>query len=111
MSIPDAASAGGDQSEAVAGAARCADPAGGWTGRDRGRGLWPHRSSAHPGAGLARLRQALAEITSDKAVADHFGALGIELTPLIGDAYRDFIVKDLEQWRGVAKAANVRIEN
>jgi tripartite-type tricarboxylate transporter receptor subunit TctC len=60
---------------------------------------------------LARLRQALAETTSDKAVADHFRALGIDLTPLIGDAYRDFIVKDLEQWRGVAKAANVRIEN
>jgi tripartite-type tricarboxylate transporter receptor subunit TctC len=60
---------------------------------------------------LARLRQALAETTSDKAVADHFRALGIELTPLIGNAYRDFIVKDLEQWRGVAKAANVRIEN
>jgi tripartite-type tricarboxylate transporter receptor subunit TctC len=64
-----------------------------------------------PGPVLARLRQALAETTSDKAVADHFRALGIDLTPLIGDAYRDFIVKDLEQWRGVAKAANVRIEN
>jgi tripartite-type tricarboxylate transporter receptor subunit TctC len=60
---------------------------------------------------LARLRQAVLEVTRDKAVADHFGALGIELTPLIGDAYRDFILKDLEQWRGVAKAANVRIEN
>ena len=29
---------------------------------------------------------------------------------LIGDAYRDFIVKDLEQWRAVAKAANIKIE-
>jgi hypothetical protein len=30
---------------------------------------------------------------------------------LIGDAYKDFIVKDLEQWRAVAKAANIKIEN
>jgi tripartite-type tricarboxylate transporter receptor subunit TctC len=60
---------------------------------------------------LAQLRQAVLEVTRDKAVADHFGVLGIELTPLIGDAYRDFILKDLEQWRSVAKAANVRIEN
>ena len=30
---------------------------------------------------------------------------------LTGDAYRDTILKDLEQWRGVAKAANIQITN
>ncbi len=31
--------------------------------------------------------------------------------PLIGDDYRDFIVKDLDKWRAVAKAGNIKIEN
>jgi tripartite-type tricarboxylate transporter receptor subunit TctC len=60
---------------------------------------------------VARLTQAMSETMNDKAVADRFRDLGFELTMLIGSAYRDFIVQDLEQWRGVAKAANIRIEN
>jgi hypothetical protein len=51
------------------------------------------------------------ELTKDKTFTDHFTELGFELDPLIGDAYRDFIVKDLEQWRGVAKAAAIKIDN
>ena len=51
------------------------------------------------------------ELTKGKTFTDHFTELGFELDPLIGDAYRDFIVKDLEQWRGVAKAAAIKIDN
>ena len=60
---------------------------------------------------VARLRGAMDELMKDKAFTEHFRELGFELDPLIGDAYRDFIVKDLEQWRGVAKAAGIKIEN
>jgi hypothetical protein len=36
--------------------------------------------------------------------------MGYETDLLIGDAYRDFIVNDLAQWRSVAKAANIKID-
>jgi hypothetical protein len=29
----------------------------------------------------------------------------------MGDDYREFIVKDLEKWRAVAKAGNIKIDN
>ncbi len=57
-----------------------------------------------------RLRQTLAAMMSDKAFTDHLYAMGFEIRPLIGDAYRDFIAKDLEKWRAVAKAGNIKIE-
>jgi tripartite-type tricarboxylate transporter receptor subunit TctC len=60
---------------------------------------------------VARLRIAMDKLMKNKTFTDHFEELGFELDPLIGDAYRDFIVKDLEQWRGVAKAAAIKIDN
>jgi len=60
---------------------------------------------------LARLRKVMTEMVEDKAVVERLRVLGYESDHLIGDAYRDFIVKDLEQWRAVAKAANIKIEN
>lgn len=59
----------------------------------------------------ARLTQAMTELTSDRALADQLRGIGLDVDPLIGNAYRDFIVRDLEQWRAVGKAANIRIEN
>jgi len=64
-----------------------------------------------PEAILARLRKVMMEMIEDKAVVERLRVLGYESDHLIGDAYRDFIVKDLEQWRAVAKAANIKIEN
>src|SRR5262245_25425919 len=60
---------------------------------------------------VARLRTAMGELMKDKSFTDRFEEFGFELDPLIGDAYRDFIVKDLEQWRGVANAAAIKIDN
>jgi tripartite-type tricarboxylate transporter receptor subunit TctC len=60
---------------------------------------------------LARLKKAITEMVADKEVAGRLSGLGYETDLQLGDAYKDFIVKDLEQWRGVAKAANIRIEN
>jgi hypothetical protein len=48
---------------------------------------------------------------SDSAFTDHLCAVGFEVRPLIGDDYRDFIVNDLEKWRAVVKAGNIKIEN
>jgi len=59
---------------------------------------------------VARLRGALSAMMNDKAFTDHLYAMGFEVRPLIGDAYRDFIVQDLQKWRAVAKAGNIKIE-
>jgi tripartite-type tricarboxylate transporter receptor subunit TctC len=58
-----------------------------------------------------RLTHTLRDMMSSKAFTDHLYAMGFEVRPLIGDAYRDFIAKDLEKWRAVAKAGNVKIGN
>ncbi|HEY6619670.1 MAG TPA: tripartite tricarboxylate transporter substrate binding protein, partial [Steroidobacteraceae bacterium] len=57
-----------------------------------------------------RLRQTLGDMMSDKTFTDRLYAMGFEVRPLIGDAYRDFIAADLEKWRAVAKAGNIKIE-
>jgi tripartite-type tricarboxylate transporter receptor subunit TctC len=59
---------------------------------------------------LDKLRQGLSSIMRDKAVIDRLSSLGYETDLQLGDAYRDFILKDLAQWRAVAKAANIRID-
>jgi len=59
---------------------------------------------------VAQLRNTLSAMMNDKAFTDHLYAMGFEVRPLIGDAYRDFIVADLDKWRAVAKAGNIKIE-
>ena len=60
---------------------------------------------------VARLRRTLSDMMSDEAFANRLAAMGFEVRPLIGDAYREFIAKDLDKWRAVAKAGNIKIEN
>ena len=57
------------------------------------------------------LKKAISEMIADKEVAARLSGLGYETDLQLGDAYKDFIVSDLAQWRAVAKAANIRIEN
>ena len=59
---------------------------------------------------VTRLRKVMGEIVNDTAVSDHLRTLGFDPNALIGDAYRDFIVNDLEQWRNVANASNIKID-
>jgi tripartite-type tricarboxylate transporter receptor subunit TctC len=59
---------------------------------------------------VARLRKTLSDMMSDKTFTAHLSAMGFEVRPLIGDAYRDFIAQDLEKWRAVAEAGNIKIE-
>jgi tripartite-type tricarboxylate transporter receptor subunit TctC len=60
---------------------------------------------------VARLKQALSGMMKDSVFTDHLYAMGFEVRPLIGDDYREFIVKDLEKWRAVARAGDIKIEN
>ena len=60
---------------------------------------------------VARLRKEVGEIAKDAAVVERLRTLGYPATYLDGPVYRDTILKDLEQWRGVAKAANIQITN
>ena len=64
-----------------------------------------------PEAIQARLKDAIKEMIADEEVATRLSGLGYETDLQLGDAYRDFIVSDLAQWRAVAKAANIKIEN
>ena len=59
---------------------------------------------------LAKLKQGIANMMKDQAVITRLNELGYETELQLGDAYRDFILKDLEQWRSVAKAANISID-
>jgi len=58
---------------------------------------------------VSRLRKEMAAIIKEPAVVERLKTLGYLVSYLDGDAYRDVILKDLEQWRGVAKAANIQI--
>jgi hypothetical protein len=40
---------------------------------------------------------------------ERLNTIGYPAAYLDGDAYREIILKDLAQWRGVAKAANIKI--
>ena len=60
---------------------------------------------------VARLRREVGEIAKDAAVLERLRTLGYPTAYLDGPAYRDTILKDLEQWRGVAKAAKIEITN
>ena len=59
---------------------------------------------------LAKLKQGIANMMKDKAFIARMTELGYETELQLGDAYRDFILRDLEQWRNVAKAANISLD-
>jgi len=78
---------------------------------DHHRRLWPQRADRYgPKPILARLRKVMTEMIEDKRWSIACACSAMKRSP---DRRRlqDFIVKDLEQWRAVAKAANIKIEN
>jgi len=58
---------------------------------------------------LARLRNEVADLLKDPKVTARLDQLGYQISYLAGDAFRDYIVADLEQWRTVARTANVKL--
>jgi tripartite-type tricarboxylate transporter receptor subunit TctC len=59
---------------------------------------------------VTRLRKEMAEIAKEPAVVERLSAIGYPVAYLDGGAYREIILKDIEQWRAVAKAANIKID-
>jgi tripartite-type tricarboxylate transporter receptor subunit TctC len=58
---------------------------------------------------LTRLRNEVADILKDPKVTTRLDALGYQVSYLAGNDFRDYIVQDLEQWRKVARDANVKL--
>jgi tripartite-type tricarboxylate transporter receptor subunit TctC len=57
----------------------------------------------------ARLRNEIADILKDPKVAAKLDQLGYQVSYLPGNEFRSYVVGDLEQWRKVAKDANVNL--
>jgi tripartite-type tricarboxylate transporter receptor subunit TctC len=58
---------------------------------------------------LEKWRKGLEEALHDPKVAERMVQLGFVRAFLPGDQFRDFLVKDLERWKAVAKAANISL--
>ena len=58
---------------------------------------------------LVRLRKEFETMLKDPKAGEKLRALGYEPEYYGGDAMKDFVVKDLERWKAVAKAANIAI--
>ena len=58
---------------------------------------------------LARLRTEVADILKDPKVTTRLDQLGYQISYLAGNDFRDYIVGDLEQWKKVARDANVKL--
>ena len=59
---------------------------------------------------LARLRKEIADVLKDPQVLQKLNTLGYQVSYLPGDEFKDFVMKDYEQWKSVAKAANIVAE-
>jgi len=56
---------------------------------------------------LATLRKEIGEMLKDPKVLERLKSMGFEAAFLPGNEFKDYMVKDLEKWRGVSKAANI----
>jgi tripartite-type tricarboxylate transporter receptor subunit TctC len=59
---------------------------------------------------LARLRKEFGEVLKDPKLIDRLDKLGYKPEFLAGDDFKKFLVDELNQWKAVAKAANISIE-
>jgi tripartite-type tricarboxylate transporter receptor subunit TctC len=64
-----------------------------------------------PASVLARLRNEIDAVIKDPAVNARLNSLGYQISPLPGDEFKDFVVKDMEKWKGVATSANIVLED
>lgn len=54
-----------------------------------------------------RLRSEIGTMLKDPKILERISSLGFEANFRPGNAFKDFMVKDLEKWKGVSKAANI----
>ena len=65
--------------------------------------------AATPEPVLARLRGATAEMRKDPATLEGMRKLGYDSQYLPHDAFRAFVLQDMEQWGRAAKSANIEL--
>jgi tripartite-type tricarboxylate transporter receptor subunit TctC len=59
---------------------------------------------------VKRLQRAMGEMSKDKSNDEKLRNIGFDPSTLIGDAYKDYTVKDLARWTEVAKIANISLD-
>ena len=59
---------------------------------------------------LARLRKEVGDVLKDPQVLQKLNTLGYQVSYLPGDEFKEFVMKDYEQWKSVAKSANIVAE-
>ena len=64
-----------------------------------------------PAPVLARLSKEIGEVVKDPAVNKRLDTLGYQISPLPGDGFKDFVMKDMEKWKELAKSANIVLED
>lgn len=62
-----------------------------------------------PAAQTQALRQELQALLADPAFRKSLEDRGFDVAPLAGDAFAQFVAKDLERWRAVARKANITL--
>jgi tripartite-type tricarboxylate transporter receptor subunit TctC len=58
---------------------------------------------------LQKLRGEMAEVLKDPKYVERIGQMGFQPSYLAGAEFKDAIVKELEQWKGIAAAANIKL--
>ena len=56
---------------------------------------------------VAKINQAMRDAQADPAFKEKLEAMGLRLTPYTAEQYREFLVKELRNWAGYAKAAKI----
>lgn len=64
-----------------------------------------------PAPVLARLNKEIGEVIKDPAVIKRLDTLGYQISPLPGEEFKSYVVKDMEKWKGVAQSANIVLED
>jgi tripartite-type tricarboxylate transporter receptor subunit TctC len=56
------------------------------------------------------LRKEIDGMLTDPQVVQKLNTLGYQVWYLAGDEFKDFVLKDHERWKSVAKSANIVVE-
>ena len=64
-----------------------------------------------PEAILQKLRTEIGEVLKDPKYIERIGQMGFQPSYLAGNAFKEVVVKELDQWKGIAKAANIELKD
>ncbi len=63
-----------------------------------------------PAPVLEKLRQATAEVLTTPAVIERITAMGVDATPTVGEAAQQYVLRELERWLPLIRAAGITAE-